>query len=123
MIPIIVTLRATDRRIKPHEVEGFVPWETCPLAVVPSFSHSTKEGWEPVKGEWVITHRATGFHLGRTFDSKEIAERVLQSSQPTFPAWLMANGFAGDVATSACRAIFRAALIANGLDVPDTVAA
>ena len=118
---VIVTVRAHDRRIKPHEAEGFVPFATCPLAVMPAHEFDSHEEWKAKRNEWVITHRPTGFYLGGKLTSREVAERVLNAAQPNFPGWLMANGYEGDLATIACRAVYRAALIANGIEVPETV--
>jgi hypothetical protein len=121
--PIFVTLRTFDRRNSPHEVEGLVPYPDCPIAVTPAHTHDSHDGWERVPGLWTITHRPTGFNLGLVmFDNPKKAQQVLSSSAPSFPGWLMATGYKGDPATSACRVMFRSALALHAIEIPGTVA-
>jgi|HubBroStandDraft_6_1064221.scaffolds.fasta_scaffold1077441_1 hypothetical protein len=109
MIPVAVTIRAHDRRIKPHQVAGYAADAASPLAAVPWHDHDSHTGWIKTDG-WCITHRPTGFCLGNVeFATLMEALETMQRCNPAFPAWLMATGTFGDTATLACKAMFRMA--------------
>jgi hypothetical protein len=110
MIPVTVTLRSDDGRMTPHQTEGFAPNETCALAVAQVHVEDSHNGWKCVKGRWNIIHRPTGFHVGKMeWNTAQEAFAVLLGCNPEFPAWLMAAGTAGDMATMACKSFYRAA--------------
>jgi hypothetical protein len=109
MIQVRATMLAADATLPPYEADVFVPWPDCPLAVAPaiSFDHAKKR-WRELPG-WIVLHRPTGFDLGNyEWDTREDAEAALHACDPTFPAWPLANGRKGDMATIACRSKFRA---------------
>lgn len=122
--PIVVTLRSADRRVKPHEVEGFVPFHDCPLAINPTHSHNSHDGWRAKGNEWNITHRPTGFDLGDVcLKSREEVEQLLLAANPSFFGWTLATGYHDDPATNACRVWFRAACAVMGIEVGKSVRA
>lgn len=127
--PITVTMRSKDRSITPNEIEGFVPYSSCPLAIHLAYSWDSHKDWKLVKGDgsntwWMITHRPTGFNLGFIeCPEKEQAQQLLMASAPAFPGWWLATGDSGDPATSACRVWFRAACAAMGIEVGESVRA
>src|ERR1043166_2292507 len=103
MIPVTVTIRSDDRRLTPYETEGYAPSESCALAVAQVHIHDSHDGWKVVAGRWNIVHRPTGFHVGKMeWDTAQEAFVILTRCSPDFPAWLLATGTEGDMATMAC---------------------
>lgn len=111
MIAVRVPCASPDVSIPPHEQDGFVPFETSPLAVVRmAIWRAVEKQWiEPEHRGWCIAHRPTGFNLkGREWPTRHDAMAALERCEPTFPAWALATGAEGDAATMACRVKFRA---------------
>jgi hypothetical protein len=112
-VKVTVTIRANDPEILPHELDGFVPFADCPLAVIRAQRY-LDGSWQTQDG-WSITHRPTGFKIGqRTWRTRKEAMLVLLACNPKFPAWSLAKGSKDDPATVACSTFFRAAMNASG---------
>jgi hypothetical protein len=110
---ILVTIRSNDIEIPSIDVEGEAPFADCPIAVtrVYVFDDALRE-WQPGK-EWCVTHRATGYRLGKnSWSTKAEALAVLERADPSFAAWPLAVGSIEDTATIACFVKFRAACAA-----------
>lgn len=121
MIPVNVKLHDRRGEATPLNLTGFSNTPTCNLAIIPA-RYYRRGKWLEDKG-WMIAHRPTGYTLGGDlFDTREEAAAVLVSSQPDFPAWMLANGREGDAATSVCRLMYRNALVVNGFKPMGTVA-
>jgi len=108
---VTVTLESRAEDMDGLDVEGYVPFADCPIAVTPFYvRHHGDTMWEGTD-KWCISQRRTGFNLGReTWNSKEDAMAVLLRCDPTFPAWPLATGADDCRATQACRVKFREAL-------------
>lgn len=113
MIPIRFTARPNPNRLRlpPYEIDGFVPFVGCPLAVSRDFEWDG-DAWQECEG-WVISHVPTGYRLGedKSWRTAEKAMAVLMRCNPSFPAWAFAKGGpATDSATRACWPLWRAAI-------------
>lgn len=124
MIPVKVTIRSDDNGVSPHLAEGFAPFIGSPLAVVNV--HEIELGqWTVDVSRWHVVHTPTGYFLGAKswepeadappciWADREFAFGVLNRCNAAFPAWLYAKG-GHDMATLACRAMFRAAVLGGG---------
>jgi hypothetical protein len=110
VIAVRVTIRSDDGKLHPKETEGYAPRSDSALAVTQVHVHDSHNGWSIQKGRWNITHRPTGWHLGKSeWKSAQEAFAALLNCSPDFPGWLMATGTEGDMATLACKSFFRAA--------------
>jgi len=106
MISVRVLMRADG--CHQHEVDGFTPSASCPLAVTKLWYHSERK-WIRAN-TWCIVHRPTGKTLGaKEWMTMEAAFAILLKCDPDFPAWPLAKGFPDDPATAACKYKFRVA--------------
>jgi hypothetical protein len=108
VIRVPVTLRSADTGAPTLDTEGVAPSDVCPLCVtrVAIFDYRVKKWVE--RDAWQITHRPTGFNLGkREWPTEAEAFAVLEKCDPTFPAWQIATGETGCAATVACKIKFK----------------
>lgn len=109
VIPVQVTCRSLHANVTARETTGYVPFESSPLAIVPSAEWNGRTRKWTETSAWQIMQRPTGLFVGVEWEwpTKEEAMAALLKLDPMYPAWALATGKDGEPATLACRVKFR----------------